>query len=102
MSWTLRIFAQAHFVLLICFGLYLTAVVLFFTAFGIGTSPLSALSAMNGHGSQSASESLAITFLVLSYILGMGAPAIGLCSYLAIFVGLIENQITFIRVVRSE
>ena len=114
-----------NFPLVILTALYIISVILFFIAFGIGVAPLDAIeklskgssttptaptepvffeptltSPVNPPTSTSAFKSLGITFGILSWLLGMGAPGVGLLSYFGIWVGVHEKQFTFVRVVR--
>ena len=105
--------------------LYFISVILFFSAFGVGINPIEAVAILSkGHRNPptepaepiyyepgetqpssspppiSAIKSLGITFGILFWIIGMGAPAVGVLSYLAIWIGVNEKQFTFVRVVR--
>lgn len=115
-----------HAILSVFTFFYILSVILFFTAFGVGINPINALINMNKspptapsepsepiyyeptspppttpHAPISSFKYLGITFGILFWFVGMGAPAIGVLSYMAIWIGLNEKQFTFIRVVRS-
>lgn len=125
---------RTHRLLVVAFLAYIVAVILFFVAFGIGSTPMGVLTSSTAlidttvdqkndanllfedsptDGPQttllptsapqtSALRSLGITLLILWYLIGLGSPAMGVFSYFAIFVGLIENQLAFVRVVRCK
>jgi len=114
-----------NFPLVVLTGLYIISVILFFTAFGIGVAPLDAVEKLSQGTptsptstmdpvyydpetsapvkspiATSAIKSLGITFGILAWLLGMGAPGVGLLSYFGIWIGVHEKQFTFVRVVR--
>jgi hypothetical protein len=116
----------SHRPLLIFSILYGISVILFFSAFGVGINPLEAViklqkgptttptepteplyydpnspSTSPTATQQSALKSLGITFGILWWIIGMGAPAVGVLSFIGIWIGVNEKQFTFVRVVRA-
>lgn len=103
---------------------YITSVVLYFVGYGIGLNPLNALMVISQQKSPAAPESsepqyasptsppvgkglAAFKSIVTAlgavwWLIGMGAPCVGLLSFLGIWVGVNEKQFFFIRVVRSK
>lgn len=104
--------------------LYITSVVLYFIGYGIGLNPLNALMIISHQKSPAAPEpsepqfasptsppvssglaafkSIVTALGAVWWLIGMGAPCVGLLSFLGIWVGVNEKQFFFIRVVRLK
>lgn len=109
--------------LLVFTGFYLTSVVLYFVGYGIGLNPLNALMVISKQTSPASSEpaepqyaqpvaapvnsslaafkSIATALGAVWWLIGMGAPCVGVLSFFGIWVGVNEKQFFFIRVVRT-
>lgn len=103
-------------------GFYILSVILYFVGYGIGLNPLNAVINISKQPTPSAMEpdspaylnpvpppvnksleaikSIAKALGAVWWLIGMGAPCVGLLSFFGIWVGVNEKQFFFIRVVR--
>lgn len=111
--------------LLIFTLVYILSVIFYFTAFGVGLNPLNAAIIISEQAPRPAApplepgqaplaplpppptnqhldaiKSIGKALGLVWWILGMGAPIIGVLSYFGIWVGVNEKRFSFVRVVR--